>query len=115
MVALGVNTLGRVLDEGVLEGRGLFDNTRPRAGICQAVSRSRPSARTKLMLIWIVVAPGTEHSLARRAVKHAFKSAFRPNPLALRQSSRHSPTRVSDARIARGYPWAPDLAWVMLA
>ena len=67
------------------------------------------------MLIWIVVAPGTEHSLARRAVKHAFTSAFRPNPLALRQSPRHYPTRVSDARIARGHPRAPDLACMMLA
>ena len=58
------------------------------------------------MLSWIVVTSGTEHSLVRRGAKYArmFRSASRPNPLALRQSSRYSPTRVPDARLARGHP-----------
>ena len=61
------------------------------------------------MLIWIVVAPGTEHSLARRAVKHSFTSAFRPNPLALRQSPRHSQTRGIEATLRTALePGAPQ-------
>jgi hypothetical protein len=57
------------------------------------------------MLSWMVVASGTQHSLARRVAKYArtFRSASRPNPLALRQSSRYSPTHVPGARLVRGH------------